>query len=156
MSGPHRLGRHVTAIAGKALGRAGLAFGALITDWPAIVGERLASQTAPARLQFPKGRREDAVLHVAATSGPAALLVQHEEPQLLQRINGFFGYRAVSRIKLVPAGPSSKPAARAVVPRRLSPTEEKSVIERTQAVPDPEVRAALERLGRAVAGSKGR
>ncbi|HYC04116.1 MAG TPA: DciA family protein [Azospirillaceae bacterium] len=153
MSAPHRLGRHVTTIAGKALGRHGLAFGALITDWPSIVGERLASQTSPAKLQFPQGKREEATLTIAV-SGAAAPLVMHEEPQLLQRINGFFGYRAVSRIKMVQAGPPSKPPRRAPAPRRLGPAEEKALLESTATVPDEELKAALEKLGRAVVGSK--
>ena len=41
MNGPRRIGQSVPEVAGKVLGKRGLAFGALITDWPSIVGHQL-------------------------------------------------------------------------------------------------------------------
>lgn len=155
MNGPQRIGRQVVAIAGKALGKHGLAFGGLLTEWAAIVGPRLADQTTPLKLAFPKGRRDEAVLHLRVSS-PAALLLQHEEPQVLERINAFFGWRAVVRLKLVHGGPVLKPRPAAKPLRRLSPDEEKAIAGRTATVPDPDLREALERLGRAVHGSSPR
>ncbi|MFC7334360.1 DUF721 domain-containing protein [Rhodocista pekingensis] len=152
MSGPQRIGRQVATIAGKALGKNGLAFGGLLTEWATIVGPRLADQTTPLKLTFPKGRRDEAVLHLRVSS-PVALLLQHEEPQVLERINAFFGWRAVVRLKLVHGGPALKPAAPARPLRRLSAEEEKDIAGRTAEVPDPDLRDALERLGRAVHGS---
>lgn len=150
MTGPHRLGRHVTSIAGKALGKHGMAFGSLLADWSSIMGPRLADQTSPLKLVFPKGKRDDATLHLRVTS-PAALLLQHEEPQLLERINAFFGWRAVARLKLVHGAPALKinwkpPPA----PKRLTPQQEADLKGRTAELEDPELRAALERLGRAI------
>ena len=42
------------------------------------------------------------VLHVA---GAAALELQHSELQILERINGFFGYPAITRLRLIQAPP---------------------------------------------------
>lgn len=151
MQGPQRIGRQLSTIAGKALGKHGLAFGALLTDWASIVGARLADQTSPLKLVFPKGRREEAVLYLRVSS-PAALLIQHEEPQVLERINAFFGWRAVARLKLVHGGPALKPPPRAPQPKGLSPAVEAEITTRAATVEDPELRASLERLGRAIAG----
>ncbi len=150
--GPQRLGRQLSAIAGKALGKHGLAFGALLADWASIVGSRLADQTSPLKLVFPKGKREEAVLHLRVTS-PAALLIQHEEPLILERINAFMGWRAVARLKLVHGAPVLK--TRSYVPprpKRLTPEQEQALAAKTSTVEDPELRASLERLGRAVEG----
>lgn len=137
-------------MAGKALGKNGLAFGALLTDWGAIIGSRLADQTAPMKLVFPAKQRDNATLHLRVT-GPAALLVQHEEPQIIERINGFMGWRAVARLKLVHAGPVLKSRSYAPVPpKRLAPQVEAAISAQTGEIEDPELRAALERLGRAV------
>lgn len=151
MQGPQRIGRQLSTIAGKALGKHGLAFGALLTDWATIVGPRLADQTSPLKLAFPKGAREDAVLHLRVSS-PAALLLQHEEPQVLERINAFFGWRAVSRLKLIHGGPALKQPPRAPVPKRLAPEVEAEIAAHAATVESPEIRDALERLGRAIAG----
>lgn len=150
--GPQRLGRTLKAIAGKALGKDGLAFGALLTDWPAIMGSRLAEQTGPLKLVFPAGRRENAVLHIRVSSA-AALLVQHEEPQILERINAFMGWRAVARLKLVHAGPALPQKNYAPRPlKRLDPVKEAELAAATAPVDNPELRAVLERLGRALSG----
>ncbi|MDE1148541.1 MAG: DciA family protein [Azospirillaceae bacterium] len=151
MPGPRPIGRHLNAIAGKALGPNGPAFATLLAEWEAIVGPRLAQVALPLKLQFPKGRQDDAVLHLGV-QGPAALFIQHEEPQILQRLNGFFGFRAVVRLKLVQAPPATnrrrdRPAP---VPRRLSPAEAAGLEAQTGAVENTDLRDALASLGRAI------
>lgn len=153
MSGPRPIGRAVPGVAGKALGKRGLAFGTLITDWASIVGHQLSLRTAPDRLAFPRGKREEATLHIRAT-GAFALELQHLEPQIIERINGFFGYRAVARIRLVhaaPLAPAAKPRPR---PRPLTLDEELRLHAATEAVDDPDLRATLESFGRALMGRK--
>lgn len=151
MPGPRPIGRHLNAIAGKALGPHGPAFATLLAEWDAIVGPRLASVALPLKLQFPKGRQDDAVLHLGV-AGPAALFIQHEEPQILQRLNGFFGFRAVARLKLLQAPPATnrrrdRPAP---IPRRLSAGEAAALKTQTAAVEDGDLREALTSLGRAI------
>ncbi|MBB6254738.1 DUF721 domain-containing protein [Nitrospirillum iridis] len=152
MPGPRPIGRHLNAIAGKALGPHGPAFATLLAEWDAIVGPRLASVALPLKLQFPKGRQDDAVLHLGV-AGPAALFIQHEEPQILQRLNGFFGFRAVARLKLFQAPPATNRRNRdrpAPVPRRLSAGEAAALENQTGGVADEGLREALASLGRAI------
>ena len=148
MSGPRRIGQTVPSVAGKVLGKRGLAFGALITDWPSIIGHQLSLRTAPDKLSFPRGKREDATLHIRAM-GAIALELQHLEPQIIERINSFFGYRAVARIRLVHAAlpQAVRPAPRK---RELTMDEEISVVTGTATVEDEELRATLERFGRSL------
>ncbi|MDB5365331.1 MAG: hypothetical protein JWM77_1258, partial [Rhodospirillales bacterium] len=108
MSGPRRLSRTVATIAGQALGRKGLGFGQLMAQWDTIVGPDLAGWTRPAKLSFPRGQQGDATLTVE-TVGARAVELQHQLPQLIERVNSFFGWAAVSRIKLVQAMPAMPP-----------------------------------------------
>lgn len=151
MAGPRLLSKTVPQVAGKVLGKRGLAFGALITEWPSIVGQQMASRTQPEKLIFPRGQREDATLHLRA-AGAIALELQHLEPQILERINSFFGYRAVARLRLV-AGvliPPTGPRPPAVKP--LSAEQEDRLSTTLASVDDPDLRETLERFGRAVMG----
>lgn len=148
MSGPKRIGQAVPGVAGKVLGKRGLAFGALITDWPSIVGHQLSLRTAPDKLSFPRGKREEATLHIRAM-GAIALELQHLEPQIIERINGFFGYRAVARIRLIHAALPARTAP-PVRQRTLTMDEEVSVVTATAKVEDEELRATLERFGRSL------
>ena len=81
--------------------RRGLAEAKLLTEWPTVVGPMLATRCHPIRLSArPDGPGGVLVLHVA---GAAALELQHSEPQILERINGYFGYGAVGRLRLIQA-----------------------------------------------------
>ena len=146
------MSRMVPEVAGKALGKKGLGYGKLVTEWHQIAGPDLGEATAPVKLSFPRGERTDATLTLDVV--PArAIEVQHALPQLLERVNAVFGYRAVARIKLVQS-PPARPVRFANL-RPLSPSEEGELIELTGIVPEGELRDALEKLGRAVqAGRK--
>ena len=153
MNGPRRIGQTVPEVAGKALGKRGLAFGSLINDWPSIVGHQLSLRTAPDKLSFPRGKREDAVLHIRAM-GAIALELQHLEPLIIEKINGFFGYKAVSKLRLVHAAPVATRTLRAPQVRPLSMDEEITVMSATSAIEDEGLRDALERFGRSLLGRR--
>lgn len=149
MAGPRPLSRMVPDVAGKALGKRGLAYGPLMTEWASIVGPHLAARALPEKLAFPRGgARENAVLHVRAA--PAfALEIQHLEPLIIERINGYFGYAAVARLKLSPAGPTAAALARRPPAlRRLTAEEENRLTAATAAIADDDLRAVMERFGR--------
>jgi len=117
----------------------------LKSEWAAIVGPAWADVT------WPIGLSRTGVLKLRTASG-AALEVQHRAPLLVERINGFFGRFAVTRLALVqgPLPLASIPSGR--LPRPLAPGEAKALEERLSDVADPELRGALARLGRAVIG----
>ena len=71
----------------------GLAAAGIAAEWPAIVGETVAACSWPDRL------RPDGTLRICV-SGPVAVELQHLEPQILERIAAYYGYRAVTRIAL--------------------------------------------------------
>ena len=129
--------------------RRGLAEAKLLTEWPTIVGPGLAGRCQPIRLDKSADRQGGVlVLHVAGT---AALELQHSELQVLERINGFFGYPAVSRLRLMQAPPRRSSSLRAPpVNRSVSAADEIEVTEAVQGIRDPGLRAALADLGRAL------
>jgi hypothetical protein len=131
--------------------RRGLAEAKLLTEWPTIVGPGLARRCQPIRLGRSTDRQGGVlVLHVAGT---AALELQHSEPQLLERINGFFGYAAVSRLRLIQAPPPASRSRRArPLERSMSAAEEAELADAVRDIPDPGLRGALQGLGRALKG----
>jgi hypothetical protein len=142
----------VPKIAGAVLGKRGFGEAQLVAQWPAIIGESLAEGVSPEKLSFARGERRDGTLHLRVAPG-LALEVQHREPVLIERINAFFGYRAVARLALKQgpaARPGPPPAAR---PRPLKSEERQLLDERLAAIDEGELKAALRRLGEAVLGS---
>ena len=147
--GLRRLPDVLTRVLHPAARRRGVAEARLLTEWPAIVGPELASRCQPIRLSKSTGWWDGGLL-VLHAAGTAALELQHSEPQLLERINGFFGYRAVSRLRLIqaPLRASGRPGRPA--PRALSEAEEAEVADAVRAVTDAGLRTALASLGRAL------
>ena len=154
--GLRALGSSLTTVTKRAFARRGLTGADIARQWPSIVGTELAAHCRPRQLRFPKpGEAVDGRLTLRVAPG-WALEVQHLEPVGLERINGFFGYRAGARLVLQ-QGPLPQPSDAAVrraaaeeIPAPLDPVAEGALAAKLSTVADPELRAALEGLGRSV------
>ena len=135
-----------------AFSRRGFATARLAIDWPDIVGPALADNTLPEKLTG-TDRPEGGVLTIKVRPA-AALEVQHLTPQLIERINQIFGFRAVGRLRLlqgvVPPRLKPKPP-----PKPLTPEESVLLEAKLSGVADTELNAALASLGRSLLGSQG-
>ena len=119
----------------------------LKAEWAASVGPDWAEVCWPATL----GR--DGVLKLRAAPG-AALELQHRAPLIIERINLFFGRAVVTRLTLVQGTlPLASATGRPVIPP-LSEGEAKALDQRLSGIGDPDLRAALAQLGRAVSGGQ--
>jgi len=143
----------VAKVAAPVLGRRGLAEAEMILGWAAVVGEDLARDTLPIKLSFGKGERIEGTLHLKVVSA-AAPEVRHREQQIVERINGFFGYRAVAQLKLTQGPLPNAPIPGPKPPRPLAKSETEALAQRLAGIEDPELKAALERWGQAVLGDQ--
>lgn len=136
----------VARVTGPLLRKRGFAEARIVTEWREIVGAALAEGSAPEKLTV--GRAGGGTLDIRV-EGALALEMQHLQPQIIERVNGYFGYKAVDRIRLR-QGPLPRRAAR----RRSPPTPSADAVARIEAtvadVDDAALRAALDRLGRAL------
>ncbi len=77
---------------------------ALIEHWPQIAGYDISEHTMPLKIIWKYRAVQDEVFQpatlVVACEGFAALKLMHETDELLHRINAFFGYIAIDRIKI--------------------------------------------------------
>lgn len=146
--GPKALSALLPRIAGKAMRERGFDEAAIVTDWPAIVGELLASETIPEKLVRRRGTNAGGTLHIRV-NGAFATELQHLEPVMIERINGFFGYAAVARLTLIqgPVSPYTRKRKKALQREDSSPLPPELTDELAE-IEDEDLRAALERLGR--------
>ena len=120
----------------------------LKTEWAVIVGDDWAAVTWPSALS------RDGVLKLRTACG-AALELQHRAPLIIERVNLFFGRQAVHRLTLVQGPLPLAPMPHGPVIRSLSPSEAEALDAQLSRISDPELRAALARLGRALAATAG-
>lgn len=142
--GPQPLAQNATGLLKHHLSARGFAQVEIVTRWAEIAGAKLAEHCFPYRLSPPGAN--GATLTLIADDR-AALELQHQAPKLIDKINTYFGKAAVSKIKVVAGDIPRVPSNRAAK-RPLSEAEESALANRLKAVEDPELRAALSRLGR--------
>jgi hypothetical protein len=137
----------VSGLLAPVAGRRGFALANLRAAWAEVVGPRYADCSYPERIDWPRSEEKPVagVLRVRA-EGPRAVLLQHELGQLVERVNAFYGYGAVDRVRLVQA-PVPRPAPR---PRAKPVVDEARVAASIAAVDDEPLREALARLGRGI------
>jgi hypothetical protein len=155
--------RPIGAFVEKALDQAararGFATTALLSDWRAIAGAELARYTMPDRIIWPRrrdsfenedddgprarGHRRDGATLVLRIEGPRAIEVQHRATQILERINAYFGYMAVTEMRFLQA-----PISRVVRPKRTpKPPLPAYALSKSAKIEHRGLARALERLG---------
>ena len=136
----------------SAFRRFGFVQSSVVTRWPEIVGAAHAKICAPEAIRFPPGEKSDGILDLVVTPSHAPL-IQHVIPEIMERVNRFFGYRAVARVKLrqgavkPPQGTSTAkpPPSLKPIPMELGAG--------LRDIGDPELRAVLESLARGLGGN---
>jgi hypothetical protein len=143
----------VPQIGRAAFRRFGFVQSSVVTRWPEIVGPRHAQVCMPEAIRFPPGEKSDGILQLVVLPAHAPL-IQHVIPEIMERVNRFFGYKAVARVKLRQGevkpprdegtraaqgglGPSLKP-----IPMELGDS--------LRDIGDPELRTVLESLARSL------
>lgn len=91
----------VGSFARKILGKKAFIEADIIHNWSDIVGEEIAQLSKPLRVDFKKDERRNGVLHIEAASGALALELQQKSKIIMDKVNVFFGYEAVSRLKIM-------------------------------------------------------
>ena len=132
--------------------RFGFVQSSVVTRWPEIVGETHARVCAPEAIRFPPGEKSDGILELVVTPAHAPL-IQHVVPEIMERVNRFFGYRAVARVKLRQGAvkpPEGREAAKAPPSLKPIPMELGAGL---RDIGDPELRAVLESLARELGDS---
>ncbi len=130
----------------------------LLGMWDDIVGSEFADCTRPEHIKWPRRNGPDdsyvpGTLTIAC-EGARALFLAHAQDQMIQRLNGIFGFPAIAKIRIVQkpvnTGPRSKPR------RDMTEMERVRLNQMMAGVEDPKLRAALMRLGTGVLSRSGK
>lgn len=156
--GARAIGAYATRLLDPIARARGFATISLLSEWPAIAGNDLAQFTMPDKVIWPRRRQDEDFTDAAPThqteaatlilrvDGPRAIEVQHRADQIIERVNTYFGYRAIGALRILQA-----PVTRA---RRRSPSPplplDPQALPASTAIEDDNLRQALMRLGTAI------
>ncbi len=148
------IGELMPEIGRTAFRKFGFIQSSVVTRWAEIVGERHARVCMPEAIRFPPGEKTDGILQLVVVAAHAPFIA-HVSPEIIERVNRFFGYKAVARVKLrqgeVKPPPAQRPAA---APPSLRPIPVE-LGESLRDIGDAELRTVLESLARNLGGEEG-
>jgi len=150
--------RVLSELVGKAVEpvcrKRGFATADLLASWPDIVGERYGERVLPDKVLWPRNpdtagtdAKPDPATLVVHTDGATALLLSHDMPAIINRINAFFGWAAIGRIRIVQRPVKAKPKTKRRPLRRLTSEEHGTLETRLKGVEHRGLRDALMKLG---------
>lgn len=113
-NGQRSVGSLVEELAKPVFKKHGFAETKLLMAWNEIVGSALAQVTTPEKLQFHGEGRKSGTLYIRVLSG-WALEIQHMEPQILDRIATYIGYRAVEKLRITQSATAGRKDAHPIV-----------------------------------------
>ena len=129
--------------------RFGFVQSSVVTRWPEIVGARYARICMPEAIRFPPGEKSEGILDLVVVPAHAPM-IQHVVPEIIDRVNRFFGYNAVVRVKLRQGAVKLPPAGeKPTAPPSLKPIP-MELGESLRDIGDPELRTVLESLARSI------
>ena len=151
--GAKAIGDLMPDIGRTAFRRFGFVQSSVVTRWPEIVGPRHARVCSPEAIRFPPGEKAEGILQLVVIPAHAPLITQ-VIPEIIERVNRFFGYRAVARVKLR-HGAVTPPAADKPLkpPPSLKPIP-LELGDSLRDIGDPELRTVLESLARSLSNSE--
>lgn len=176
-NGPNRyisakpIARYVPDLTQKVFQKHGFSSVALIAEWSDIVGPTLAQRCLPERLKWPRANNPTAAQDhdgdapkqtrapgatlILRTDAAYALEIEYESGQIIERINAYFGYRAITALKIVqgPLAHADEAAAPVTPRRRMRPADPaivQSVDRAISGIEDAGLKAALSAMRQSV------
>jgi len=133
--------------------RFGFVQSSVVSRWPEIVGASHARHCAPESIRFPPGEKSEGILQLVVTPAHAPL-IQHVIPEIIERVNRFFGYSAVARVKLRQGEVQALATSDSARPSRTAPPSLKPIPmelgDSLRDIGDAELRTVLESLARSL------
>lgn len=130
----------------------------LIKAWPELVGDEFRETTRPEKINWPRRANEDdpfkpAIL-VVACENSVALFFQHEQSILIERVNVFFGFEAIDRIKIEQKAVLTSKPNKQPLKAKVSTEDEVRLATILEEIEDPELKETLAKLGRGILSKK--
>jgi hypothetical protein len=141
------INKHFRTLTEPVFKKHGFAQGDVLAHWPQIVGEQAAAISSPEKIRWPRGSeaRSGGTLHVKVQAG-RGLDVEYAAVGIVERVNQFLGYQGVTALKVVQTH-DFRPSVKV---SRKAPEPTLAVLSRVAPIADPELQAALARLGAGV------
>ena len=151
--------RLLSPLAKNILGKKGFVGTDILFNWEEIVGKDIARFCIPDKIDFKKDQRDNGTLHIITTNGAFATEIKYKESLIIEKINTYFGYRAVSGLKIiqsqnVPQNTPDQITAVKIDKTLVSPEEENYIMSLVDSLENNSLKETMIRLGKNIFGNK--
>lgn len=157
------VGKHFAKVADKAYARHGSAWAGLLTNWPEIVGPSLSDICCLEKVKWPthasanqtsetsrsRHQKIGGTLILKVVYG-RALEIQHSTPQIIDRINAYYGYSAIAQIKIIQGKVEKKLKKQKKTILPLDPVTTDQLNNQMSDIEDDNLKHALHKLAKGV------
>ncbi len=146
-SGPLSLTKDIIKVMQPAARRFGFPDARIFADWSMIMDTWMTNSSIPVSIYRDKFSKEKTLLLLCSSSN--ALIIQHYHPQIIERINNYYGFSGIKKLRMkhgfLPVPPEPEK------PRPpLPPEQEEVLVSKIENVENDALRKALHALGRAI------
>jgi hypothetical protein len=125
--------------------------GGIFLDWPNIVGERVASFSWPKKIVKDRNlenieQNYSSILHIEVSNSSFATELKYLENHLIEKISVYFGYKAISQIKMK-INMQSKKTLPLMVNSNLSREQDLKLENSLTEIDEEDLKSALKDLG---------
>lgn len=126
----------------------------MIAAWDEIAGPNYAHCTKAEKIVWPRRSSDldpfEPGMLVVACDDAKAVFFQHESGQVIERLNQFFGFEAVAKIKIVQKPIKQATKVRHKIPDKLDDEKEAKLDGVLHHITDPVLREKIAKFGRGV------
>jgi hypothetical protein len=142
------LARLVADIATPICQRAGFSQASIILDWDKIVSPAFSQFCQAIKVIFPAHKKSQGVLHVRVPSA-MALAISYQTPQILERVNSYYGYQAIAKVTIHhgPLVVTPVPLSTRTIKEEINREQHAIVEAEVDVLPAGELKDALRSLG---------
>lgn len=149
------LSRNISPLTKNLFGKKGFVEADILTNWDKIVGQELAEYSFPLKIDFKREQKNNGTICLQVPSGAFALEIQHREKYILERINAYFGYNAVSGLKIIQNSALPLKEESNYLPEKdnknlVTPEEENYIETLAEDISDEKLKEILIKLGQSI------
>ena len=156
-----KISESISEISQKTISKFGKIEFTLHTKWDEMVGDHFVKFTEPNKINFIKNQKyenDDSYEGILTVNiiGGAALDFQHFSDKIIEKINSFFGYKAITKIKLnhVPHLQRLYEKKSSIKNIKLSESNKIIIKDTTSVIQNKSLERALNKLGKSILKEK--
>lgn len=146
-----KLSKSTNAILAAFKNKFGAVYVGLLQHWPSIIGDALSKKVVIGHLKYQKSpHTPDKGILTLHCIGALIPMIQMQSPQIIHRINQYFGYSAISEIRLIAKNIPQKKTALKKQEIVLTDQAQNRLSNLTNTVSNEHLKNALHRLGESI------